>query len=953
MREHIRSGIQAFLSLLQYLEAFELDFDEEEMKIVMVAYVLHDLHKEEKARKGNASEYDVSLQDIGEICNKLCDGLPIGVSPAAFLRVAGVSSFSNKLGDLSYLTDDFPWSYLWDWVSLMDQVASITGIAECKEGTTIRNLKQRLSQLLPPKLAESLAVEFHCLQEVRGVITTQFHQGISLFMKRHGFFPWLRFGDGTLYLSLRSDRLPEKNQLIEDLVQLFFQSVGESADQLDPEKLFDRATFRCQTLSFMLYSKPEDFARLFHQLFLKDSQKDKNFPDDKFDYKRLGMYEMGDLKELYEYMDVDLPLSEDLRKKWFYTARYFAALQRLTQRLEGVKGAEAIQSLARYLKLEATNILEKVPTELQSNSRRLDVAIWLSYRYLKSADIDGKPITQIPMEEWRLVVKETATDFLSGKVSLSRSLEIVNREMKIRDDLKRYFQEQLTVSWEKSRELYLLDRKDLIKKKTRSQKNICNLCNRQISSGSDKKVRESIIQDDVQVFSNRLLPKENSVSALHWCSICSFEYNLRQIFGLDSPGGKGLSHRLYLFAFPAHQFTDLVLMEIEEELKDLFGSIYVHYRGRIRGAWQEPYVQGDEDKFRGHLREHLQRYSEYFQMELAERGSPPSIGDLLKTSPPGNVMMFTYDCYSRTDQVERTREEAWMKALTAAISLNKLYGFRIMVTEKPYLLLTDIRDVHYAVHLDSPPYKVSRLLDSPTERGTHEFAIPIDQVSGMMRRLAWLWEIHQAVHPWEAAKPTDKNISSILHQLEVHPMPGAYYFKQLLQEEDKKNKRHSASRTFLTNSVVQSCRELNQIKGGYEMELAKKISEASFALYEPYNQIDGRAHRYENLFRTVVKGIKEGGEPSELAGQVMKRLERLVSQQDRSGKVHLPIDVDAVKWLVALVYEDFFRKRCGGNLAKLNQKQNLIAAGVFFETHQMVQEKRISKKEQPSSEVQI
>lgn len=508
MREHIRSGIQAFLSLLQYLEAFELDFDEEEMKIVMVAYVLHDLHKEEKARKGNASEYDVSLQDIGEICNKLCDGLPIGVSPAAFLRVAGVSSFSNKLGDLSYLTDDFPWSYLWDWVSLMDQVASITGIAECKEGTTIRNLKQRLSQLLPPKLAESLAVEFHCLQEVRGVITTQFHQGISLFMKRHGFFPWLRFGDGTLYLSLRSDRLPEKNQLIEDLVQLFFQSVGESADQLDPEKLFDRATFRCQTLSFMLYSKPEDFARLFHQLFLKDSQKDKNFPDDKFDYKRLGMYEMGDLKELYEYMDVDLPLSEDLRKKWFYTARYFAALQRLTQRLEGVKGAEAIQSLARYLKLEATNILEKVPTELQSNSRRLDVAIWLSYRYLKSADIDGKPITQIPMEEWRLVVKETATDFLSGKVSLSRSLEIVNREMKIRDDLKRYFQEQLTVSWEKSRELYLLDRKDLIKKKTRSQKNICNLCNRQISSGSDKKVRESIIQDDVQVFSNRLLPRK-------------------------------------------------------------------------------------------------------------------------------------------------------------------------------------------------------------------------------------------------------------------------------------------------------------------------------------------------------------------------------------------------------------------------------------------------------------
>ncbi|MFD1407027.1 type I-D CRISPR-associated protein Cas10d/Csc3 [Kroppenstedtia eburnea] len=935
MREHIRSGIQAFLSLVQYLEEFELEFDEKEMKMVMVAYILHDLHKEEAARKDGSSEYDVSLRDIEEIGEKLCEGLPIQIPPAAFLRVAGVSSFSNKLGDLSFLPDDFPWSYLRDWVKLMDQAASITGIAECREKRTVPNLKQLLGQLLPPKLAESLTIEFHCLQEVRGVITTQLHNGMSLFMKRNRFFPWLRFGDGTLYLSLQPDRLPEKNLLIEDLVQLFFLSVGESADQLDPEKLFDRSTFRCQTLSFMLYSEPEDFSRLFHQLFLKDSQKDKHFPDVMFDDKRNAKYGMDDLKGLYEFMGIDLPLTEDLRKKWFYTARYFAALQRLIQRLEEAKGAEAIRSLAKYLKLDANDILKKVPSELQSNSRRFDEAIWLSYRYLRSAGIDGKSVTQVPVEEWRLNVKEMATNFLSGRVTLTRSLEIVNREMKIQDELRLYFQEQLTVSWERSRELHLLNQKELTKKKTRSQKKICNLCNRQIPPRVEQKVKAPIIQDDVQVFSNRLLPKENSVSALHWCSICSFEYILRQILGLDSPGEKGISHRLYLFAFPAHQFTDLVLAEMEEELKGLFGSIHVHYRGRIRGAWQEPYIQGEEERFRDHLREHLRRYSDYFQMELAERGRLPSTGDLLKTGPPGNVMMFTFDCYSHT--VERTREEAWMKALTAAVSLHKLYGFRIMVTEKPYLFLSDIRDVHYAVHLDSPPYKVSRLLGSPAERGTPEFVIPIEQVTEMLYQLAWLWEMHQAVHPLDFAKPTDKNISSILHQLEVHPMPGAYYFKRLLT-----NQTHPAA------SVVQSCRELNQIKGGYEMGLSKEISEASLALFEPYNQVKGRAHRYENLFRTVVEGIKEGRDRSELEGKVMKRLERLVSQ--RVGRVHLPIDVDAVKRLVTLVYEDFFMKRCGGSLAKLNQKQNQVADGVFFETHLVVQEERISKKEQLSSE---
>ncbi|MGF7086348.1 hypothetical protein JOD24_000176 [Kroppenstedtia sanguinis] len=939
MREHIRSGIQACLSLVQYLEEFELELDEEEMKMAMVAYILHDLHKEEAAAKVGSGEYHVSLQDIEEISKRLCEGLATPIPPADFLRVAGVSSFSNKLGDLSFLPDDFRWSYLRDWVKLMDQAASITGIAECREKGTVRNLKQLLSQLLPPKLGESLAVEFHCLQEVRGMITTQLHNGMNLFMKQKGFFPWLRFGDGTLYLSLQPDKLPEKNLLAEDLVQLFFRSIGEFADRLDPEKLLDRATFRCQTLAFMLYSEPEDFSRLFNQLFMKRSQKDKHFPDGMFDDKRIAKYGLAeDLEGLYEQMGVDLPLTEDLRQKWFYTARYFAALQRLIQRLEETNGAEAIRSLAQYLELDVEEILDKVPMELQSNSRRLDEAIWLSYQYLQSATINGKTVAQVPVEEWRLYVEEQSTQFLSGKVTLSRSLEIVNREMKIQDELKLYFQEQLMVSWEKNRELQLLNQKEFVKKKTRSQKKICNLCNRPIPPGVEQKVKAPIIQDDVQVFSNRLLPKENNVSALHWCSICSFEYVLRQIFGLDSPGEKGVSHRLYLFAFPAHQFTDLVLEEMETELQGLFGSIYVHYRGRIRSAWQEPYVQGEEDRFRNHLREHLQRYSEYFQMELAERGRPPITGDLLKTSPPGNVMMFTFDCYSQN--VERTREEAWMKALTAAVSLHKLYGFRIMMTEKPYLFLADIRDVHYAVHLDTPPYKVSRLLGSPSERGTPEFVIPIEKVTEMLYQLAWLWEMHQAVHPWDVTKQTDKNISSILHQLEVHPIPGAYYFKRLLTNQ-----------TYLAESVVHACRELNQIKGGYEMGLAKEISEASLALFEPYSQVKGRAHRYENLFRTVIGGIKEGRDPSELAGQVMKRLERLVGQ--RVGKVHLPIDVEAVQRLVELIYEDFFMKRCGGSLAKLNQKQNQVADGIFFETHQIMQAKWAEKNEQSASEVQI
>lgn len=924
MWDHISTGVEACLSLVNYLESIDFYINEEELKIALVAFVLHDLHKDPSIVKKESSEYAIPLEDIERIASLLCKEVGLDVPPAAFLRVAGVSSFSTKLGDFGSLTDQYDWFYIRDWVKLMDQAASITCIAECMEKRTIHNMTEHLCRLLPPKMTENMQIVYHYVQEIRGMVTTQMHNGMALLMKEYGYFPWLRFGDGTLYISFNKGFLPDKLSLSDSLLELFFRSITYAADQVDREKLFNRSTLQCQPLAFLVNSTPQDFARMFHEIFLKKSGGSKTFPEKNFDEGKLASYGVTNLDKLYKCFEVDSSHDEEFREKWYYTARYFAALQRLTQRLEGSNSSEALLCLANHLNLNAEDILRLVPKSLQSNNKRIDGAIWLSYRYIKYAEVDGKNAVQLPIEDWRLAVRKMAEEFLEGKISPEKMMEIIEEELKIHKDLYSYFQEQLVVSWERSRQLNQLDPKELLKKKTRSQKRICNLCNRQILAGMKQKVNANVIQDSVNVFSNRILPKgwepgkRSDVAALHWCGVCMFEFILRQVFSIDSFDKEGKSRPIYLFALPSFQITEERLLGLQEELKYFFGTINVHNRVNFAHTWQAPFVEENKVYLRDHLHLHFQLYSEYFQQELMERGRPPSTGDVLKASPPGNILIFTYDCYSQS--LERTREEAWLKAFTAALSLHKLYGFRIMMTEKPYLFLSDVREVHHAIHMDAPPYKIAQLLEKAESRGTTEFAVSVKKVNEMLKQLAYIWEIHRTLHPIDPVKQTDKNISSILHQISIHPMAGAYFFKRFLLE------RANATDTFL-----RSCKEINLARGGEEMGLAKEIALASLELYKPDISHKGRAFRYENLFRLTVKGIKEKRDKSELYGLIIKRLDRL---SDQRGAGYVPkIDEEAVIRFVDLVYDQFFLDRCGGNIAKLNQKQNQLADGIYFETH--------------------
>ena len=254
MWDHIRTGVEACLALLSHLESIGFEPPEEELKIALVAFVLHDLHKDSAVEKKGSSEYALSLEELERVAGGLSRAVGEDLPPAAFLRAAGVSNFSPKLGDLGSLSNRYSWTGIRDWVKLMDQTASIIGIAECMEHRTIYSLEEKLRRVLPPKLTEHLRIVCHRVQEMRGMITTELGQRDGSSDETVRLLPLAPFGDGRC-TSPSKGELPDKDSLMEELTHLFFRSIREAGSGWI-RKSCSIGHLQCRPLAFLVNQTP-------------------------------------------------------------------------------------------------------------------------------------------------------------------------------------------------------------------------------------------------------------------------------------------------------------------------------------------------------------------------------------------------------------------------------------------------------------------------------------------------------------------------------------------------------------------------------------------------------------------------------------------------------------------------------------------------------------------------
>jgi CRISPR type I-D-associated protein Csc3/Cas10d len=126
------------------------------------------------------------------------------------------------------------------------------------------------------------------------------------------------------------------------------------------------------------------------------------------------------------------------------------------------------------------------------------------------------------------------------------------------------------------------------------------------------------------------------------------------------------------------------------------------------------------------------------------------------------------------------------------------------------------------------------------------------------------------------------------------------------------------------------------------LDLARQIAQASLDLYLPRSGREGRAHRYELLFRLAVDTVRLNAHctpdtlVSLVAGAVLKRLDREESMfkpcrgTERSRRAEL---------FAELVVQELYVRHCGQNVADFTRAQNAFANGVYFVIDQQLSER--------------
>ena len=148
--------------------------------------------------------------------------------------------------------------------------------------------------------------------------------------------------------------------------------------------------------------------------------------------------------------------------------------------------------------------------------------------------------------------------------------------------------------------------------------------------------------------------------------------------------------------------------------------------------------------------------------------------------------------------------------------------------------------------------------------------LPIATLPVMLDLLAAVWEINAALYRGkpDERRNLDKQVASVLEEINTNYLAGATLYK--MRERDKAASYEAFTRAcqILLPQQGEQADEIRRTlyangyelmidkEGGDMMNLAQRITDTSLKLYSPSGKQKGRAHRFENLFRTGVEAIK-------------------------------------------------------------------------------------------------
>lgn len=1009
LRTHIVNGLYALTRVLEYLKDKEYyRISETEFKRTLVLYTMHDAYKDfelASTRMGN-SDFSIPLTELDKLLERM--GLRKFVAvKAEDIRAASVSLQSPKIGDLSSCTPGI--SRLLTLVHLADALASQQTARDYKTAENrVRELttddaitasqQERMSKRIgvPIQAYEAkppLAFSYHELDDYRGLSTLLIHQATEQVLSEPGLYPILYFANGVLYLGperREADAEELRRKIATNLFARMRQETGEQS-----YTVAEQALKYGQSLKFSkdvyLFSNLSDLIKAVSNYHL--AKKSAGFVS-KVVERRVTKRKYTSHEDFYTCYSIPANADSDetLAQRW--NAAYFMLMG-----IENIAEALVPGDTLEWL-LTTFNTPLQVANAIRQNNAVLhtggvsDHCIIIAYHWLINTRFMSGTRTALEVEiiDVQQAAANHALQALTPYDKEERRRGFVNEELGLQSDIENYLRTNLTFSFKPERLSEEGPLETYEKTRNRSHKRTCLICNRDIPP----KVKSSVIITDIaeqqaQVFSNKLLPSIAVRGQMVWCPMCYLEFMLRKLSGQSYPAGSdyNASYRLYLYVLPDYSFTPQLWESIGQELlSNFYGEKTVVSRLVLRGSKEDPGLPARWLEQRNIDQGWLEQVCEMFAHQAAHIKTPTKEGkprgkqgDRITFSFKNpNYMLITYDnvvpdrlTSSEKARLAPTHSEIWAKALYSATLIHLLTGARVYITDKPYLNITRPEQMKTIIEMEGLhpllygllPIRRSDAERTDLDRRASESSarMPLAALPVMLDLLAAVWESNAALYqskPGER-RNLDKQVANILEEINTNYLAGATLYK--MRERDKAAPYPAFTRScqlLLPQRGDQSDEVRHTLyadgyelmidkEGGDLMNLAQSITDISLKLYLPLTKKEGRAHRYETIFRTGVEAIKSNASIDDeelmtrVAGNILKRLERI------SGgpcPTYGTAQVEAVKEFAELLVKQLFSKRCGRSVSKLTHEENHLADAIYFLTAQQINARWVEYRKQ-------
>ncbi|MFN3928348.1 MAG: type I-D CRISPR-associated protein Cas10d/Csc3, partial [Thermoflexus sp.] len=449
---HIVNGVFALARLLKFAVDREVNIprlDASALRRALAMYTVHEAHKDPKADRSGASEFDIPLEQLREAYEAL--GLEGFAGPPNLhlLRAAIVHKRSPRQGDIM-LSEDPDASFLRLLVRLADAMASAQTPEEA-----LRSLSGYLPELSPAFAPQSPPGRFqlylHELQDMRGVLSNAIHQAVVRQLEaKLGLFPLLYFATGTLYIGPAKANTPAVEDLIravaDQVLSLLNRRAGAEAISTAIREGQRRQKYDFERYVYALASV-EDLLQVVYEdaLAAKADPKEAIKEIEKLTEKRKEL--PADWQEtIKERLGIDLSNPDKtFNELWARAYHYLLYVDTLLRDLN--PGESRLEWLLRAfdVKLPYADNLRR-EAEIWAKGGVGKYVLVIAYHFLRGPDFADRQAETFPPEEVLGLLHRRVLEAMRG-IDTDAGRRAAEAELGLQPDLEAYLRENLRFSF--------------------------------------------------------------------------------------------------------------------------------------------------------------------------------------------------------------------------------------------------------------------------------------------------------------------------------------------------------------------------------------------------------------------------------------------------------------------------------------------------------------------------